>query len=366
MVQALAAFATARAFNALVSLASSVSIEGSAGVGLTGSFGIQPFQILDPVNDLVEQYSSAMKFSVASLVVQKILVEMASTWFFKLGVTALGFLFAGALYFKGGAYSFFFLRLLVLFVLVRFALVLVVLMNGIVDQAFVDKNISPKMQELSEVARQLESRDEEAGNGLSENERQGLTSMREELEAERNRLSTMLESAEEEISVAAAGLQDAREHLENMESDMGTIERLNVFSREEAHKEALEELDQKRFDLSRKQEEASVLEARIEETSNEIANVTALLEGRVVEEGWLTGVKRKLDGFADMARWERIKVEVESVIPEMLNLMAAFILKTLILPLVFLAILLKGFKYIWGVDPRRWAKGEFHKMKESA
>jgi hypothetical protein len=36
----------------------------------------------------------------------------------------------------------------------------------------------------------------------------------------------------------------------------------------------------------------------------------------------------------------------------MLNLMALFILKTLILPLLFLWLLFRGFRYIWGIDLR--------------
>lgn len=63
-IQALGAFATARLLNATITVAKSVQV--GAGVSF------QPLEVLDPVHDLVEQYSSIMKFSLASLVTQKL------------------------------------------------------------------------------------------------------------------------------------------------------------------------------------------------------------------------------------------------------------------------------------------------------
>lgn len=362
--QALAAFATARTINALVSLASSVTIEGSAGVGIVGSFGIQPFQILDPINDLIEQYSTAMKFSVASLVVQKILIEMVSTWIFKFLLTFLGIAFIVSMYIKEGAYSFTMLRLFSLLALVRFLFVLVVAMNGIVDKAFIDKNVSPRLQEVSTTANQLEGQLSEEEGGLSEDERQGLISMKEELEESKLRLEVSAEMVEEEVGTISSDVEEARAVLADLESGMGTIERYNVFSREEAHDRALEDLAQKESYLSEKQKELADLRARMTEIDEDTENTIDILEGRVVDEGWLTGIKQQLAGFRDMAMWERIKESVGSIVPSILNLMAAFVLKTLIMPIIFLALFLKGFKYIWGMDPRKWAKDEYQKIKK--
>lgn len=228
-LQALAAYASARLLNALVSVASSITFSAQMGVG----FDIQPFQILDPINDLVEQYSTAMKIAISSLIVQKILIEAVSTLIFKVALTVLSFAFAASLYVRDGAHAFTLFRLFCLFAMLRFLIVLVVLLNAWVDQAFVDTIVSPQMEEVSQVAGQLN----------------------------------------DEVSA-----------------------------------------------------------------------------------------RDKLSSLKNMAQWERITESVEQIVPAILNLMAAFILKTLILPLVFLALLLKGFRHIWGVDPRSWIRQEYREI----
>jgi hypothetical protein len=76
LTRALAAFAVARGINGAISVAQSaeVSLEpGGVGVSLA------PGEVLDPVNDLVEQFSTLMLTASASLGLQKLLVS-ASGW----------------------------------------------------------------------------------------------------------------------------------------------------------------------------------------------------------------------------------------------------------------------------------------------
>lgn len=82
--RALAAFALGRSLDGLISVAqgTEVAIE-PAGVGVT----LAPGQILDPVNDLVEQFSSLMLVASASLGVQELLLGIGAWWPLKL-VTA--------------------------------------------------------------------------------------------------------------------------------------------------------------------------------------------------------------------------------------------------------------------------------------
>ncbi len=82
--RALAAFALGRSLDGLISVAqgTEVAIE-PAGVGVT----LAPGQILDPVNDLVEQFSALMLVAAASLGVQELLLGIGAWWPLKL-VTA--------------------------------------------------------------------------------------------------------------------------------------------------------------------------------------------------------------------------------------------------------------------------------------
>lgn len=72
--RALAAFAIARGINGAISVAQSTEVAVQpAGVGVS----LRPGEILDPVNDLVEQFSTLMLTASASLGLQKLLVGIS-------------------------------------------------------------------------------------------------------------------------------------------------------------------------------------------------------------------------------------------------------------------------------------------------
>lgn len=74
--RALVTFAAARTMNGVISVVQSTEV----GVGVTVAVG----QILDPVNDLIEQFSSVMLVAASSLGLQNVLLRITSSW----GVTA--------------------------------------------------------------------------------------------------------------------------------------------------------------------------------------------------------------------------------------------------------------------------------------
>lgn len=79
LARAFTTFAAARALDAAISLAQGTEIAlQPAGVGLTVSAG----EILDPINDLVEQFASVMLVSSASLGLQSLLLRASGWWLF--------------------------------------------------------------------------------------------------------------------------------------------------------------------------------------------------------------------------------------------------------------------------------------------
>ena len=74
--RALVTFAAARTLNGIISVAQSTEV----GVGVTVAIG----QILDPINDLIEQFSTVMLVAASSLGLQNVLLNMTASW----GVTA--------------------------------------------------------------------------------------------------------------------------------------------------------------------------------------------------------------------------------------------------------------------------------------
>jgi hypothetical protein len=224
-VQALTAFATARLLNAGISVAKSVEVGAVVSV--------QPLEILDPVDDLVEQYSAIMKLAIGSLVIQKVLLEIVATGFFKIVLTLLAVLLLAALLVGSANQSTVMFRIFTLVCLARFLLLLAVGLNGLVDNIYVNNKTQQNMEEL-------------------------------------------------------------------------------------------------------------------ELLSQEVNDLTAT---RVPDEtSWHSDITSKFSAAIDLINLENLKKKAEVAVPAMLNLMALFILKTLILPLLFLWLLLRGFRSIWTVD----------------
>src|SRR6478752_5976326 len=74
--RALVTFASARALNALISLAQSATVSVQVGAG--GS--IQPGAVLDPIDDLVEQFSLVMLAATLSFAIQSLLISVLGAW----------------------------------------------------------------------------------------------------------------------------------------------------------------------------------------------------------------------------------------------------------------------------------------------
>ncbi|WP_304636991.1 MULTISPECIES: hypothetical protein [Pseudoalteromonas] len=71
LVQSTLVYASSRTVNAAISLLQSAEV----GIGIAS---IQPAQLLDPVNDLAEYMSDAMRLAIGSLFLQRILYTISS------------------------------------------------------------------------------------------------------------------------------------------------------------------------------------------------------------------------------------------------------------------------------------------------
>lgn len=90
--RALITFATARGLNAVISVAQGTEVSLQP-LGLGVNFA--PGQILDPVNDLVEQFSNLMLAASVAFGVQKALIGIGAWWPLSLALTAAALGWAG-------------------------------------------------------------------------------------------------------------------------------------------------------------------------------------------------------------------------------------------------------------------------------
>ncbi|PKM31605.1 MAG: hypothetical protein CVV07_00380 [Gammaproteobacteria bacterium HGW-Gammaproteobacteria-11] len=365
LIQATVAFGTARMLNALISVMQSTSVEFSFFV-TGGSIGIG--QLLDPINDLVEQYSSLMKLSIGSLVIQKVLLLIVSDTLFKVLITLSGLALLISIHRETQGAVNLLMKTFVFMCFLRFALVLVVALNGLVDNHFLFDQTRQDMASLEALPVEVESMKLE---GLSSEEieaaAQEATAMLDERSAA---LDVARAEAETSLSEVNKTLAEAEENLATLEAELTQIQRLNPFAREEQHTAALDRVSNLRTehrDLSRV---LTTLQADSEKIEKERL---ALAEAGMGERtglwdsisGGVSGIGSSLAKYGNPATYMDMQVRFEAAIDTMVRVMSLFVLRTLILPLLFFFMLLKGFRLIWGIDARELlSKGKRDKTTE--
>ena len=351
IVQASAAFASARALNAVISVLQSTELSMMVASMTVG-------EALDPLNDLIEQYSTMMKYAIASLLVQKLLLAITSSTVFKVFLTIAAVVAAAtALMGRERLFSFLF-RVFVFFAFLRFALVLVVGLNGLVSSYFVNEQIDTDLGRLQATTEAVEkvSGDQDIDPKL----KAALTSRRDQFVSERERITADKVKLEAGLVLAQQELYLAGKELEAVRGTMNPIEKLgSYFSNDESSQEAL------RVGLA--QDSVNDIEARISQLNDEveainegIAAVDDQLQGKAAS--WFEAARNAAGAAVDGVKENftgRISGLVDTLsesVSNFLDLMAAFVLKTLILPLIFLYMIVMLTKAIWNIDVGRNVK----------
>ena len=204
LTQALVTFAMARTLNGVISVAqgTEVAIE-PGGVGVNFTIG----EILDPINDLVERFSSVMLVATSSIGLQSILLRMTQS----IGVTIALIAAAGIGLAAFWIRRFTWLsdasatRLLAIAIAVRFAVPVFVICTSLVSNAFLREEQAAAVEALDATRVEVEQFNEEAaapadaGQSLLEQLGSALSStidsvnFRRRIEGLRDRLSSASE-----------------------------------------------------------------------------------------------------------------------------------------------------------------------------
>ena len=354
IVQASLAFASARLLNGAISTLQSTSITIGFGSGVDIGVG----QVLDPFNDLVEQYSSLMKLALGSLVIQKILLEIISDSFFKVLITLSGVLLIGSALLRTTAYSGVLFKTFVFLVFIRFSLVLVVALNGMVDYAFLAEKTRDELAVLQDFSSDVDEAEE--ASGPTEEEKAALLEQKAALEGRLAGVDSEMATLNERIRAQEEVLSTAQEDLRKIEESKSTVEKYNFLSRDETHQAALTRRDEALEQLKELQEEMAVLVERSAEVAEQVAALENTLAGKA--NSMFESIGKGFSGLADKASKlggdsiAKLKQRLEEATTSIINAMSMFFLKTMILPLLFLWALVKVTKAVWGVDMEPWLR----------
>ena len=140
--RALISFTTARVLNAIISVAQGTEVAVQpAGVGVI----FTPGQLLDPVNDLVEQFSNLMLAASVAFGIQKLLISIGAYWpiSLTLSITALAW---AVLYLRQKPFPVVLSRILVVLLMIRFAVPVVTIGTEILFQKFMANDYRSSQQ----------------------------------------------------------------------------------------------------------------------------------------------------------------------------------------------------------------------------
>lgn len=150
--RALVSFATARVLNAAISVA-----QGTEALVQPFGFGVTlaPGQVLDPVNDLVEQFSSLMLAASVVFGVQKVLIGIGAYWPISLMLTgaAIGWSW---LYLRRLQPPAWLSRLLVILLMLRFAIPVVTMGTDLVWKKFLAADYQTSQQMIDTASGQVD------------------------------------------------------------------------------------------------------------------------------------------------------------------------------------------------------------------
>lgn len=145
--RALISFASARVLNGLISVVQGTELSMQPlGVGLTLTVG----QALDPVNDLVEQFSALMLYASVAFGIQKVLLSIGGNWVVSLLVSGTAVVWAW-LYARHRAPAWL-SRMLLVLLMVRFAIPVVTLGSNLVYERLLAEDYARHQQTLVAVS----------------------------------------------------------------------------------------------------------------------------------------------------------------------------------------------------------------------
>lgn len=153
--RALISFTSARALNAVISVAQGTELSVQpAGVGAT----FAPGQLLDPVNDLVEQFSTLMLAASVAFGVQKLLIAIGGYWPLSLVLTVVVLAWTGQ-HLRQRSAPVWLSRLLVVLLMLRFAVPIVTIGTDLVWQKFLDNDYQSSQRAIEDASRETSVRD---------------------------------------------------------------------------------------------------------------------------------------------------------------------------------------------------------------
>ena len=323
-------YATARGINAVISVIQTTEVDAAL-------VSVQVGQVLDPVNDLIERFSGIMLVSLGSLALQRIILEVVSDFTFNVILTVLAVLSVGTLVMGYQKYYGYFARGFFVTAFLRFALLLVLLANSWIDSTFLLEAENERHDQMKSFQSDIEAA--RTGAYVDEKVLDELRTESRKLEG----LESQLQSLATEYEPLNAELADIESQLDSARQE-STSCRLFISSRT-CSAEVLgikSQLDQAKDIADEKADQIALIEDQIEDKNEALTCLDKRSKGEAC--GLIDSVKNTLSLENKLKALEGgMAMFVDSTV----SLLMSFLLKTIIIPLVFLYCLIRSMGIAW-------------------
>ena len=325
-----AVYATARGINALVSV-----LQGTEMNALVFTFTVG--ELLDPLNDLIERFSDVMLWALGSLALQKILIEIVSDTTFNILLTVFG---AGlvALKYIGPPG---FLRIIAKFfgvtIILRFSFAAVILANGWVDSVFLENDLNKRhlamqgfREELNVVIARVGIESDLAG----------------EMKDVATRIDSNQRAQEEERKQQY--LNGVR--LEETEAKRDAADKRSLWEKMRGHRtKELDKLDKEIQDLKFQIKSSDYTLSALAESREALDEKLECLNKRSRGESCslFESASRAVQALNVRKQIDDLVMQLDDFASNLIALLMSLMLKSVILPLLFLYILLKSVRHVF-------------------
>jgi len=329
LLQSSVVYASARTVNAAISLLQSAEV----GIGIAS---IEPAQLLDPINDLAEYTSDAMRIAIGSLFIQRILYTISS-----------GIVFSGV--FTAVVIGYFIClwrdylpilrdKIIYTLILIRFLIPAIVLSTGVVSQVFLDAQINQQNLEVSDKVATI-SNTATATSDLSNELTAKLNSEKQTTLDNLALLGSQQVQIHQQVTTLKLQISQLEQKVDAIQQQRSLTEKLTFTELEQA--QPLQNqiaLKQNRIDNLQHQQRSLnkqkySFEDQLESINEQLAGDKSGQISQVIE-AVTNGIETML-------------ASVEELFTDFLNLLSLLVLKLLLMPLLFLYLFNKAFKAIW-------------------
>ena len=351
LVQALSAFGLAKLFNATVSVLQSIQISVFVSSVTIG-------ELLDPFNDMVEDFSGVMKVAVSSLIFQSILLKIIATVYFKAFVTLSGLMF-GYLYWVKSHFIEVAYKVFVTTVGAKFLLVLVVLLSALVDASFLNEEKTQTMDKIQ--VHSDEMNEVTTGLGVAADLKQSLDKDKQALQIKLGEEQNMLFKHDVRLVELTVQNESLNRQISARKDTLSALDIL--FNNDEILADLRTQQSVLSHDRQRTEQNIKTSQDKINVLQQEIDDLGNL---SLEDQGFFSSIKQSTFGLSHFK--DKISEYVgtlNGLVNDFLTLLALFAFNTVLIPVLFLYLGAKGFKLVWQMKPSDLIERAKQGVKES-